>query len=62
MQKSPIFEKTYQDYLAQIADLDFTELEDLLGLQASGNGAIINFFGCCLNRRLQFFRVTLNRF
>ena len=45
MKKSPIFEKTYQGYLTQIADLDFTKLEDLLGIQASGNGAIINFFG-----------------
>ena len=45
MQKSPIFEKTYKHYLAQIADLSFKELEDKLGLQVAGNKANIHLFG-----------------
>jgi hypothetical protein len=45
MKRSPIFEKTYQDYLAQIADLNFTEFEDRLGIQVIEGKAIIPFFG-----------------
>jgi hypothetical protein len=45
MEKSPIFEKTYKHYLAQIADLSFKDLEDKLGLQVAGNKAIIHLFG-----------------
>ena len=44
-EKSPIFEKTYKDYLAQIAGLDLKELEDKLGIQVSEGKAIILFFG-----------------
>jgi hypothetical protein len=45
MEKSPIFEKTYQDYLTQIADLDLKPIEDILGIQVVGDKAIIHFFG-----------------
>ena len=44
-QKSPIFEKTYQDYLTQIADLDLKEFEEKLGIQVTEGSAIIPFFG-----------------
>lgn len=44
MNKSPIFEKTYQDYLTQIADLDLRSLEDKLGIQVAGDKAIIRLF------------------
>ena len=43
--KAPIFEKTYQDYLAQIGGLDLNALEDKLGMQVSEGKAIIPFFG-----------------
>jgi hypothetical protein len=45
MEISPIFEKTYQDYLAQIGGLDLNALEDKLGMQVSEGKAIIPFFG-----------------
>ena len=45
MKKSPIFEKTYQDYLAQIADLNFIEFEDRLGIQVTEGKAHVPFFG-----------------
>ena len=45
MEKSPIFEKTYQDYLTQIADLDLKSLEGKLGIQISESAALIPFFG-----------------
>ena len=43
--KAPIFEKTYQDYLAQIGGLDLNALQDKLGIQVSEGKAIIPFFG-----------------
>ena len=45
MKKSLIFEKTYQDYLARIANLDFKDFEDKLGIQVSEGKAIIPFYG-----------------
>jgi hypothetical protein len=45
MDKSPIFQKTYQDYLAQIADLDLKSLEDELGIQVAEGKALIPLFG-----------------
>jgi hypothetical protein len=45
MKKSPIFEKTYKDYLTRVADLNLKKLENKLGIQVSGNKAIIAFFG-----------------
>jgi hypothetical protein len=43
--KSPIFEKTYQDYLSRIAGLDLKALDAKLGIQVSEGKAIIPFFG-----------------
>ena len=45
MEKSPIFEKTYKDYLAQVAKLDFKELQDRLGIEVTEGKAVIPFFG-----------------
>ncbi|MGD8766130.1 MAG: DUF3786 domain-containing protein, partial [Desulfobacteraceae bacterium] len=45
MEISPIFEKTYQDYLTQIGGLDLNALQDKLGIQVSQGKAIIPFFG-----------------
>lgn len=45
MKRSPIFEKTYKDYLSQIADLDLKALEDKLGIQVFEGKATIPFFG-----------------
>ena len=45
MKKSPIFEKTYKDYLTRIAELNLKPLENKLGIQVAGNKAIIPFFG-----------------
>ena len=45
MEKSPIFEKTYQDYLNRIADLNLKELETPLGIRVSGGQAVIPFWG-----------------
>ena len=45
MEKASIFEKTYQDYLAQIGSLDLNALQDKLGIQVSEDKAIIPFFG-----------------
>ena len=44
-QKSSIFEKTYQDYLTRIADLDLKEFEEKLGIQVAEGNAVIPFFG-----------------
>ena len=44
-QKSPIFEKTYQDYLTQIAELDLKSLEDRLGIQVDDGKALVPYFG-----------------
>ena len=43
--KSPIFEKTYQNYLTRIGSLDLNALQDKLGIQVSRGRAIITFFG-----------------
>jgi hypothetical protein len=45
MEKSPIFDKTYKDYLALVAKLDFKELQDRLGIQVTEGKAVIPFFG-----------------
>ena len=44
MEKSPIFEKTYKDYLARVAKLDLKELQDRLGIQVTQGKAVIPFF------------------
>ena len=43
--KSEIFEKTYNDYLAQIANVDTISIKDRLGLKTEDNQIIIPFFG-----------------
>jgi len=44
-EKSQVFEQTYQNYLRQIAGLDFSFLAKNLAAQASGDELIIPFFG-----------------
>jgi hypothetical protein len=45
MQKSSVFEETYNNYLAQIAELDLKKIADRLGAEAAGDELIIPFFG-----------------
>jgi hypothetical protein len=45
MQKSSVFEETYHNYLAQIAELDFKKVADQLGAEMAGDELIIPFFG-----------------
>lgn len=40
-----IFEKTYKDYISQIAAIDLKSIEDRLGIQVEGNEATIPLFG-----------------
>ncbi len=44
-EKSRVFEKTYQDYLTQIAELDFNFIAPTLGAQVDGDEIIVPFFG-----------------
>ena len=44
-EKSAVFEQTYEDYLTQIAELDFNFIAPTLGAQIDGNDIIIPFFG-----------------
>ena len=43
--KSAAFEKTYKEYLSQIASIDFKSNAEKLGGQIDGDGVIIPFFG-----------------
>jgi len=45
MEKSHIYEQTYQDYLSRIAELDFPFLAEKLGVQLDDQNVIIPFFG-----------------
>ena len=45
MQKSSVFEETYKNYLAQIAELDFARIAKRLGAEMSGDELIIPFLG-----------------
>ncbi len=45
MQKSSVFEETYNNYLAQIAELDFKKIADQLGAEMAGDELVIPFFG-----------------
>ena len=45
MEKSSVFEETYNNYLAQIAGLDFKKIADRLGAEISGDELIIPVFG-----------------
>jgi hypothetical protein len=44
-EKSPAFEKTYRDYLAQVAKLDIQSITEKLGVQIEGDEVIIPLFG-----------------
>ncbi len=43
--KASIFEKTYKDYIAQVAEIDFKPIEQKLGVHAEGNDVTIPLFG-----------------
>ena len=43
--QSPVFEKTYQEYLKQITTIDVRSIQEKLGVQLEGNGIIIPLFG-----------------
>ncbi|UCF82763.1 MAG: DUF3786 domain-containing protein [Desulfobacteraceae bacterium] len=42
--KASIFEKTYKDYIAQVAGIDLKSIEQKLGVQVEGNEITIPFF------------------
>ncbi len=44
-EKSKIFEQTYEDYLTQIAELDFNFIAPTLGAKVDGSHILIPFFG-----------------
>ena len=41
MQKSVVFEETYRNYLAEIAEFDYLAKADLLGVEVDGDALII---------------------
>ena len=43
--KNSVFEKTYKDYIAQVAGIDFKSIEQKLGVEVEGNEVIISLFG-----------------
>jgi hypothetical protein len=43
--KDSVFEKTYKDYIAQVAEIDLESIRQKLGLQVEGNEIIIPLFG-----------------
>jgi hypothetical protein len=43
--KSSVFDETYNQYLARIAQIDFKPKEEILGIQVEGNEIVIPFFG-----------------
>jgi len=45
MKKAAVFEKTYTDYLAQIAEIDFLSRAEKLGAEFRGNCLTIHFYG-----------------
>ena len=45
MQEEHVYEKTYKDYLARIANLDLPFIADKLGIQIDGQDVIVSFFG-----------------
>jgi hypothetical protein len=44
MEKAPIFEKVYRDYLAQVAALDLSGKTDQLGIRIEGNNTFVPLF------------------
>jgi hypothetical protein len=51
--RAPIFEETYQDYLARVARIDLKACSGPLGIQVEGGHAVIPFFN-------QLYRVSPN--
>ncbi len=45
MQKSSVFEETYTNYLARIAELDFSKIAGRLGGETAGEELVIPIFG-----------------
>ena len=45
MNPTSVFEETYKNYLAQIAELDFARIAERLGAEMRGDDLIIPFFG-----------------
>ncbi|MBE9529859.1 MAG: hypothetical protein IMF00_01190, partial [Proteobacteria bacterium] len=43
--KNSVFEKTYKDYIAQVAEIDFKPIEQKLGVEVEGNDVTIPLFG-----------------
>lgn len=43
--KAEIFDKTYEDYLKQLSEINLYERADILGADISGNDLIIPFYG-----------------
>jgi hypothetical protein len=43
--QSPVFEKTYQEYLEKVAKIDVRSIQEKLGVQLEGNVTIIPLFG-----------------
>ena len=44
MQKSTVFEQTYQRYLAEISQIDYLARADLLGAEVDGEGLVIPLY------------------
>ena len=44
-EKASVFEETYANYLAQIAELDFNKIADQLGAEVAEDELIVPFFG-----------------
>ena len=43
--KSTVFERTYKDYIAQVARIDLKSIEQKLGVQVEGNDIAVDLFG-----------------
>lgn len=43
--KNDVFEKTYNDYLAKLVELDLPDLADKLNLKESGHGVLVSLLG-----------------
>jgi len=43
--KSPVFKKTYTEYLAQISGIDFSAKQDRIGVKLDGHEIVVPFFG-----------------
>ncbi len=43
--KDSVFEKTYKDYMAQVAEIDIESIRQKLGVEVEGNEIIISLFG-----------------